>query len=65
MSLDKAMKNLKFDSRLVEHNLRSGTITKEDLQKHLAQLPDSGANAIKIELEEEANGYDPSSSDHH
>jgi hypothetical protein len=65
MSLDKAMKNLKFDSRLVEHNLRSGTITKEDLQKHLAQRPDSGANAIKIELEEESNGHDASSSDHH
>jgi hypothetical protein len=65
MSLDKAMKNLKFDSRLVEFNLRSGAITKDELQKHLAQLPDSGANAIKIELEDDSNGHDSSASEHH
>ena len=62
MSLDKAMQNLKLDSRLIEFNIRTGQITKEDLQKHLASLPDSAANCEKINIEENS---DRSSQDQH
>ncbi len=40
MSLDKAMKNLKFDKRLVDWGLRHGQLTQEELKKHLESLPD-------------------------
>ena len=52
MSLDKALKNLKFDIRMTESNLNSGVISKEDLKAHLSQLPDSAANSEKLNLEE-------------
>ena len=52
MSLDKATQNLKLDSRLVEFNIRTGQLTKEELQKHLASLPDSAAQCEKINIEE-------------
>jgi len=53
MSLDKAMKNMKFDSRMLEINLRTGTLTKEEIKKYLEQLPDSGSNCEKLDLEED------------
>jgi hypothetical protein len=52
MSLDKALKNLKFDVRMTEFNLNNGVISKEELKAHLNQLPDNGSNAEKIDLEE-------------
>lgn len=59
MSLDKALKNLKFDVRMTEFNLNNGVISKEELQAQLSQLPDSGANAEKLDIEE--NGRSQSS----
>ena len=56
MSLDQAMKKLKFDSRLIEHNLATGQITKEEYEAHLKSLPDSAPQASAINLEEEARG---------
>jgi len=64
MSLDKAMKRLQFDSRLVEFNLRTGQIKKEELEKHLASLPDSAANAGKLEIEEKSSPT-PNANDSH
>lgn len=52
MSLDKSLKNLKFDVRMMEFNLNNGVISKEELNTHLKALPDSGANAEQIDLEE-------------
>lgn len=40
MSLDQAMKNLKFDTRMLEIQLSRGTLTQPELQKHLDTLPD-------------------------
>ena len=61
MSLDKAMQNLKLDLRLLEFNLRTGQITKEEVQKHLSSLPDSAGNCEKINIEE----HDRSTSEQH
>ena len=44
MSLDKAMKNLKFDKRLTEWYINNGQLTREELEAHLKTLPDMGYN---------------------
>jgi hypothetical protein len=51
MSLEKAMKNLKFDSRLTEYNLNSGILEKTELKEHLDRLPDLSNSAEPIDLE--------------
>ncbi len=58
MSLDKALKNLKFDVRMTEFNLKNGVITKEELNAHLGQLNDSGNNSEKLSLEEGRSSSD-------
>jgi hypothetical protein len=52
MSLDKALKNLKFDVRMTEFNIDNGVISKEELKAHLSQLSDSGNNSEKLSIEE-------------
>jgi hypothetical protein len=44
------------DKRVVERNLEKGLISKADLEKHLAALPDQAANA-------EYSSYDDDSDD--
>lgn len=44
MSLDKAMKNLKFDKRLTEWHVNNGQLSKEELEAHLKSLPDMAHN---------------------
>jgi tripartite-type tricarboxylate transporter receptor subunit TctC len=60
MSLDKALKNLKFDVRMTESNINNNTISKEELKAHLEKLPDSASNGEQINLEE-----NKSSAQHH
>lgn len=50
MSLDKALKNLKFDKRLTEYNLNKGLLNKEELQKHLQSLEDVGHKVDLVRL---------------
>ena len=52
MSLDKALKNLKFDVRMTEYNVNNAVITKEELKTHLGNLPDLAANSEQINLDE-------------
>jgi hypothetical protein len=63
MSLDKALKNLKFDVRMTEFNVDNGVVTKEELTSHLNKLPDSSANSEALDLEE--NGRAQSESAQH
>lgn len=49
------MKNLKFDKRLIEWNLRNGIITQEEYKKYLEQLPDSGGNVDLLNLNRESS----------
>jgi hypothetical protein len=51
MSLDKAMKNLKYDSRLTEYNLNAGILTPEELKKHLEALPDLEVQTESIDID--------------
>lgn len=51
MSLDKALKVLKYDKRLMEIYLNKGLVTKEEIKKHLEELPDLGKNVDLLNLE--------------
>ncbi len=64
MSLDKALKNLKFDVRMTEFNVNNGVISKEELKAHLSQLPDSGNNSEKLDIEENGRSGSDSSQQH-
>lgn len=48
--LQNQMNVLKFDKRLLEINLKSGTITQAEYDQHLAALADQEANSQKIDL---------------
>ncbi|HEY8270308.1 MAG TPA: hypothetical protein VIG33_05425 [Pseudobdellovibrionaceae bacterium] len=58
MSLDKAMKNLKFDKRLTEWYINNGQLTKEELEAHLKTLPDMGHNVELADSQDEADESD-------
>jgi hypothetical protein len=51
MSLEKALKEFKFDKRLLDHNLKTGMITEEEYQKYLTTLSDSANNCEILDVE--------------
>lgn len=61
MTLDKAIKNLLKDNRMLEHNLKAGTITQKEHEAYLSQLPDLSANVDYINIEETSKSTDDSS----
>ena len=65
MSLDKSLQAMKYDTRLVESNLRTGTLTKEDVKKHLDQLPDLSDKCEKINLEDSSDDHTEGNSQQH
>ena len=58
MSLEKALKNLKYDVRMTEYNLANGQITAEERKKHLDSLPDSQAQSEKLKIGENNDSSD-------
>jgi hypothetical protein len=54
MSLYKEIEKLKYDKRLTDWQIRAGKITREDLNKHLQNLPDSADNVDSLRLSEES-----------
>jgi hypothetical protein len=53
MSLDKSLKNLKFDKRLTEYNLNKGLLTQDELNKHLDSLQDVGSKIDLVSLKKD------------
>ena len=51
--LQRQMETLKYDKRLLEINLKNGSITREEYDNFITQLADSSANAEKLQLEKE------------
>jgi hypothetical protein len=51
MSLDKALKNLKYDVRMIELNLKQGVITEAEYKQFMAQLNDSQQNSQALDIE--------------
>jgi len=43
---------VKFDNRLTDYNLTQGNLTKEELQQHLASLPDLADQASSVDLKD-------------
>lgn len=50
--------DMRFDKRIVERNLKSGLVTKEELEKHFRTLKDASSEAISIEAEVTCLGKD-------
>ena len=40
MSLDKYLKDLRFDKRMIQWNLTQKIVTEKDIQKHIQELKD-------------------------
>lgn len=51
MSIEKSLKNLKFDKRMIQWNINNKQLTQEELKKHLESLPDLGHQVDLINLE--------------
>jgi hypothetical protein len=55
MSLNKAVENLKYDSRLLDINLRLGRLTQVEYDQHIKALTDLESESLKIDLENKTN----------
>ena len=53
--LQNQMNVLKFDKRLLEMNLKNGTISESEYNQHLSALADVEKNATKLDLAAEAD----------
>ncbi len=53
MSLNKALQDLKFDSRLFELNMKQGRLTKEEIEQYQKSLEDLESSCEKINIEKE------------
>lgn len=51
MSLDKAIRNLKFDVRMTEFNMNNNVVSKDEQQKHMSQLEDCAAQAEPLKID--------------
>lgn len=53
--LQQQMNFLKFDKRLLEINLKNGTITQAEYDQHIQSLADDEANSMKVDLGGDSN----------
>jgi len=51
MELHEALQRVKFDKRLLDWHIRRGDITQAEVDKHIASLPDSKAQALELDIE--------------
>jgi hypothetical protein len=58
MDLNKALENLKFDSRMKDWNVKQGHLTKEEHEKYLKSLKDTGSDCEHLTLEDKADFSD-------
>ena len=62
MGLSKSLENKKFDSRLIEWNLKNNVISKSEYDQYISSLQDSSNNAEVVDIETEDNDDDLSGS---
>lgn len=51
MSLDKAIRNLKFDVRMAEFNMNHSFLSEDEKTKHLSQLEDCAGNSEPLKVD--------------
>lgn len=56
MSMQKQLKKLKFDRRMTGYSLKTGELTKEELDKHLKSLDDCTDRAKSIKVHGNSEG---------
>jgi hypothetical protein len=52
IDLNQALEFMKFDVRMRDWNLKRGTISKDDVEKHVKSINDSSASAEPVTLED-------------
>jgi hypothetical protein len=52
IDLNQALEVIKFDVRMRDWNLKRGTITKDDVEKHVKAINDSAAACEPVTLED-------------
>jgi hypothetical protein len=57
-SLDQAMKDMKFDKRLVELNINLGQLKREEYKAHIEQLPDCTDKSEPLALDKHRHSSD-------
>jgi hypothetical protein len=50
MALGKEIEKLKYDKRLLDANVARGTVSKNEKEKHLNELPDLASNVENLGL---------------
>jgi hypothetical protein len=57
MKHNKALERQKFDSRLINWNIKRGVITEKEYQEYLKTLPDSSdkARPMEVNLEDDTS----------
>lgn len=53
MNINEAIKRMRFDTRLVDWNLKHENITQSDIESHLSSLEDCSSLSEKLSFEEE------------
>lgn len=56
MSNKNTINSWDWDIRVRERNLKNGTLTEKDLEKHVGQLPDLAEHAEPVSLSQPALG---------
>ena len=49
-NLNTSIQAMKFDTRMVDYNLKQGVINQNEYNQHLSQLPDTTRNSCPLEL---------------
>jgi hypothetical protein len=58
MSLKNAIERLRYDSRMVDINLKNESISEKDIKKQLDSLPDLKGQSVALDLESTDSGAD-------
>jgi hypothetical protein len=45
------LEKMKYDTRLIELNIKNGRVTKEEIQNHMQNLEDDSGKAQPLDLE--------------
>jgi hypothetical protein len=52
MNLRQGLDKLKYDIRMIDLNVRTGTITTNEVKKHLDNLDDTQSNTTPLNIDE-------------